>query len=72
MGLTFGAAPGSIGSMHVRITSSGVSVELSPGEALALMEQIGDMPARDRPKVRQLHQQIEMALAMRARGAKGV
>jgi hypothetical protein len=57
--------------MHVRITNTGFSVELSPGEAQALIEQLGEVPAKGRPKVRQLHHDLEHALTWQARGAVG-
>lgn len=55
--------------MNVRITDRGVSIDLSCGEAVALVEQLGDMPAKNHPKVRQLHSEVETALKWRDRGA---
>jgi hypothetical protein len=68
--LTRHDASGSIGGMRARITETGLSIDLSPREASALENQLGEIPARGRPEVRDLHRELEAALALRLRGAK--
>lgn len=57
--------------MLVRITDKGITIDMSGAEARVLADQIGDMPARGREKVMQLHQAIENALIWYGKGAGG-
>jgi hypothetical protein len=56
--------------MQVSITPQGLRIDLSPREASALEAQLGDLPANGRHEVRQLHRELEAALALRERGAR--
>jgi hypothetical protein len=56
--------------MMVRITDDGANIELTHGDALELLSQIGDMKGAG-PKIRRLHEDLQRALWSRDQGARG-
>jgi hypothetical protein len=54
--------------MTIEITENGVAVKLSCEEALVVLEELGDLPARRSQKLRQLH--AELTRVMDLRGIK--
>ncbi len=48
--------------MMVRVIEKGISVELSCAEARFLLEEIAEVPARGRPKIKQLYEELERTL----------
>lgn len=61
-------------TLDLATAEEGVSIRLSAEAAAALQEQLGDMPSKGRPAVRQLHRDIEAALALlstRMNGTEG-
>lgn len=65
------ACYGSVAAMHVLITKKGVTVELTASETQYLIEELGELPSKGRPKVLQLHRELDHALTWRERGAVG-
>jgi len=57
--------------MKVGIHEDGFSVKLSGAEALILLEELGDFPARKSPKIRQLYADLTTMLHFSGKGAIG-
>jgi len=48
--------------MQITCAARGIAVEITGAEALVLLEELGDLPGKSRPKVRQLHRELERSL----------
>jgi predicted NAD/FAD-binding protein len=50
--------------MRITCAQNGIAIEVTGAEARVLLEEIGDVSGKARPKVRQLYRELEQTLEM--------
>jgi hypothetical protein len=58
--------------MFVKTAPGGIIVELTHGEAIALRDQLADLPAKTKPLLRQLDQNVYLAQESYNQAAAGL
>jgi hypothetical protein len=48
--------------MQIACAKDGIAVEITGAEARVLLDELGDVPGKARPKVRQLYRELERAI----------